>query len=108
MFQRYNGGNMDEGWTRLMFEQFDVPFKSLMDAELRKGDLNATFDVIVLPADSVAAMTGEAGAAAGAGGRGGRGGGGAAPAVKGAAAVAARVAAAAPRRSTAAGSAPKA
>ncbi len=83
MFQRYNGGNMDEGWTRLMFEQFDVPFKSLMDAELRKGDLNATFDVIVLPADSVAAMTGEAGAVAGAGGRGGRGGGGAAPAGEG-------------------------
>jgi hypothetical protein len=34
-------GNMDEGWTRLMFEQFNVPFKSLMDAELRKGGLDA-------------------------------------------------------------------
>ena len=59
MYQRYSGGNMDEGWTRLMFEQFNVPFKSLMDAELKKGDLNASFDVIVLPADSIAAMTGE-------------------------------------------------
>ena len=59
MYQRYGGGNMDEGWTRLMFEQFNVPFTSLMDAEIRKGDLNARFDVIVLPADSVAAMTGE-------------------------------------------------
>ena len=59
MYQRYGGGNMDEGWTRLMFEQFNVPFKSLMDAELKKGDLNASYDVIVLPADSVAAMTGE-------------------------------------------------
>jgi Zinc carboxypeptidase len=75
MYQRYGGGNMDEGWTRLMFEQFNVAFKSLMDAELRKGGLNATYDVIVLPADSVAAMTGEAEAGAG-GGRGGRGGGG--------------------------------
>ena len=59
MYQRYGGGNMDEGWTRLMFEQFNVPFKSLMDAEIKKGDLNANYDVIVLPADSVAAMTGE-------------------------------------------------
>ena len=25
MYQRYGGGNMDEGWTRLMFEQFNVP-----------------------------------------------------------------------------------
>ena len=37
MYQRYGGGNMDEGWTRLMFEQFNVPFKSLMDAETEEG-----------------------------------------------------------------------
>ena len=59
MYQRYGGGNMDEGWTRLMFEQFNVPFKSIMDAEIKKGELNASYDVIVLPADSIAAMTGE-------------------------------------------------
>ena len=75
MYQRYGGGNMDEGWTRLMFEQFNVPFKSLMDAEIKKGDLNAAYDVIVLPADSVTAMTGEASPGAG-GGRGGGGGAG--------------------------------
>jgi hypothetical protein len=76
MYQRYGGGNMDEGWSRLMFEQFNIPVKPLMDAEIRKGDLNASYDAIILPADSVAAMTGEpagAGAAEG-GGRGGRGG----------------------------------
>jgi hypothetical protein len=44
-----------------------------MDAELKAGNLNAKYDVIVLPADSTAAMTGEAGAA---GGRGGAAGGG--------------------------------
>jgi hypothetical protein len=85
MYQRYGGGNMDEGWSRLMFEQFNMPVKPLMDAEIRKGDLNASYDVIILPADSVAAMTGEpaggpgggpGGGAAPAGGRGGRGGGG--------------------------------
>lgn len=70
LFQRYGGGNMDEGWTRLMFEQFNVPFKTLMDAELKKGSLEASYDVIVLPADSVAAMTGERPAGGGGGGRG--------------------------------------
>ncbi|MCC7244003.1 MAG: peptidase M14 family protein [Acidobacteria bacterium] len=69
MLQRYRGGNMDEGWTRLMFEQFDVPYRSIMDAEIRKGSLSASYDVIVLPADSVAMMTGERPPAAG-GGRG--------------------------------------
>ena len=76
MLQRYGGGNMDEGWTRLMFEQFNVPYTSLMDAEIKKGGLEAKYDVIVLPADSVAAMTGERAPAAAGGGRGGGGGGG--------------------------------
>jgi hypothetical protein len=70
MLQRYGGGNMDEGWTRLMFEQFDVPYASLMDAEIKKGGLEAKYDVIVLPADSVAAMTGERPPAGAGGGRG--------------------------------------
>jgi hypothetical protein len=74
MLQRYNGGNMDEGWTRLMFEQFGVPYKSVMDAEIRKGGLESAYDVIVLPADSIPAMTGEAPQGQG-GGRGGQGGG---------------------------------
>ncbi|WP_396626066.1 M14 family metallopeptidase [Luteitalea sp.] len=59
LFQRYRGGNMDEGWTRLLFEQFDVPFTSVRDADLKAGGLQAKFDVIVLPADSIAAMTGD-------------------------------------------------
>ncbi len=52
MYQRYNGGNMDEGWTRLMFEQFNMPYSSVMDAELKAGNLNAKYDTIILPADS--------------------------------------------------------
>ena len=82
MYQRYGGGNMDEGWSRLMFEQFNIPVKPLMDAEIRKGDLNASYDAIILPADSMTAMTGETPAAA-AGGRGGGGGGAAAAVVAG-------------------------
>jgi hypothetical protein len=59
LFQRYGGGNMDEGWTRLMFEQFNVPYTTVRDADLKAGNLEAKFDVIVLPNDSMAAMTGE-------------------------------------------------
>jgi hypothetical protein len=59
LFQRYNGGNMDEGWTRLMFEQFDVPYTTIRDADLTAGNLESKFDVIVLPNDSIQAMTGE-------------------------------------------------
>jgi 8-oxo-dGTP pyrophosphatase MutT (NUDIX family) len=56
-----------------MFEQIDFPVQPLMDAEIRKGDLNAAYDAIILPADSIAAMTGET-PPGGEGGRGGRGG----------------------------------
>jgi Zinc carboxypeptidase len=79
MYQRYGGGNMDEGWSRLMFEQFDIPVKALMDAEIRKSDLNASYDAIILPADSLAAMTGESASPEEGGGRGGRGGRGEGP-----------------------------
>ncbi len=77
MYQRYGGGNMDEGWTRLMFEQFSVPFTTIMDAEIKAPGLDSKFDTIVLPADSIAAMTGErpAGGGGGGGGEGGFGGG---------------------------------
>ena len=73
MYQRYGGGNMEEGWTRLVFEQFDFPYSSVMDAEIQAGDLNASFDVLVFPDDSWAAITGLPGTDGGrrGGGRGG-------------------------------------
>ena len=39
MYQRYYGGNMDEGWTRLMLEQFGFPYTSLFDPEIKAGKL---------------------------------------------------------------------
>ncbi len=59
MYQRYRGGNIDEGWTRLLLEQFGFPYTSILDAEIKKGDLNAKYDAIILPHDSTAAITGE-------------------------------------------------
>ncbi len=58
LFQRYYGGNMDEGWTRLCFENFSFPYNTLMSEEIIEGDLNKKFDIIILPSDSPEAVTG--------------------------------------------------
>ena len=39
----------DEGWTRLILEKFEFPYTSLHDADIRAGDLNANYDVIIIP-----------------------------------------------------------
>jgi hypothetical protein len=75
--------SMDEGWTRFIFDQNHIPYTRLVDAGIRKGDLQQKFDVIVLPDNSARAITsgsrgfGEGEAPAGGGGNtaqaGGRG-----------------------------------
>jgi hypothetical protein len=72
LFQRYGGGNVDEGWTRWLIEQWGFDYNSLFDPEIKKGDLNAKYDVIIFPDDATATLTGEPGTG---GGRGGYGGG---------------------------------
>lgn len=42
-------GNMDEGWTRFIFDSFNAPYSSVRDAEIRKGQLHAQYDVLILP-----------------------------------------------------------
>ena len=59
MYQRYMGGNMDEGWTRWTLEKFQIPYKSVMTEEMEEGDLKKNYDVILFPSDSTANMTGE-------------------------------------------------
>jgi hypothetical protein len=44
-------GNMDEGWTRYVFDTFNAPFETLRDPGLTEGDLRRRFDAIVLPSD---------------------------------------------------------
>lgn len=41
--------NADEGWTRFLFEQFEFPFKSVHDSDVRAGNLEQNYDVIVFP-----------------------------------------------------------
>lgn len=38
----------DEGWTRLLFDTFDVPYKSVSNADVKKGAI-ADYDVLVFP-----------------------------------------------------------
>ncbi len=42
--------SMDEGWTRLVFDQFQIPFRSVSNDDFRNGRLD--LDVIVLAADN--------------------------------------------------------
>jgi hypothetical protein len=66
LVDRY-GGSMPSGWTRLEFENFEIPYTTVFPAELDAGNLKAKYDVIVFPSDM---------SIGGGGGRGGGGGGG--------------------------------
>lgn len=44
-------GNMDEGWTRYVFDTFNAPFETLRNISFAEGNLRRRFDVIVLPSD---------------------------------------------------------
>jgi hypothetical protein len=39
----------DEGWTRLILENYEFPYSSIHDADIRAGNLNANYDVIIVP-----------------------------------------------------------
>lgn len=41
-------GNMDEGWTRFVFDTFNVPYTSIRDVDMRQGGLNSKFDAVIL------------------------------------------------------------
>lgn len=43
-------GSMDEGWTRFVFDSFQIPYSSVSDQNFRNGTLD--YDVIILAADS--------------------------------------------------------
>jgi hypothetical protein len=44
--------NMDEGWTRLILENYEFPFSTIHNAEIRAGYLEERFDAIILPNQS--------------------------------------------------------
>lgn len=42
--------SMDEGWTRLILENFQIPFSAIRDTDVKNGNLN--YEAIILPSDS--------------------------------------------------------
>jgi len=59
MYQRYGGGNMDEGWTRWTLEKFEIPYTSIMHKEIEEDKLKEKYDVILFPSDRKDSITGE-------------------------------------------------
>jgi hypothetical protein len=48
MYQPWTGGNMDEGWTRWVLEQYEFGSSPIHNAEIRAGALRQKFDAIIL------------------------------------------------------------
>jgi hypothetical protein len=48
MYQPWTGGNMDEGWTRWVLEQYEFNLTSVHNADIRAGKLRQRFDAIIL------------------------------------------------------------
>jgi len=41
--------NIDEGWTRFIFEKNGIPYSSMRDADIKRGSLSRNIDTIILP-----------------------------------------------------------
>lgn len=50
-------GNMDEGWTRFVFDSFNVSYSSLTDKAIREEGLSGKYDVVLLPSQRRREMT---------------------------------------------------
>ena len=51
IYQNSRAGNMDEGWTRYVFDTFNVPFESAGEAAINQASPSARFDVMILPSE---------------------------------------------------------
>ena len=51
IYQSSRAGNMDEGWTRYVFDTFNVPYQSLNEAVFDDTNPRGKFDAIVLPSE---------------------------------------------------------
>jgi hypothetical protein len=48
IYQSYSP-SMDEGWTRWVLDQFEIPYAVLRDADIRRSELRSHLDVIIIP-----------------------------------------------------------
>src|SRR2546430_1240764 len=51
IYQSSRAGNMDEGWTRYVFDSFNVPNQSLNETALNDANPREKFDAIILPSE---------------------------------------------------------
>jgi hypothetical protein len=50
------GGNADAGWTRMVFDKFEIPYTFMRDAEIKEGKLIDKYDAIILPDSSTSSF----------------------------------------------------
>jgi hypothetical protein len=55
VYQNSRAGNMDEGWTRYVFDTFNVPYRSLNETSINDANPRANFDAIILPSEQTRA-----------------------------------------------------
>jgi len=48
--------NADEGWTRWLFEQFEIPYKNIHNEDIKAGNLDDRFDVIIFPSQRTSSI----------------------------------------------------
>jgi len=58
LYRRYLGGNSDEGWSRLLFDRWGMPYQRVEADGIRGGAL-ADLDVFLIPADDLEALEGK-------------------------------------------------
>jgi len=59
IYQRFYGGNMEEGWTKLVLEEFSFPYTQVRDQSIKTGELDKLVDLIIFPDDPLPYITGE-------------------------------------------------
>jgi len=59
VYQRYWGGNIDEGWTRWVLEQHGFDYVTVMDEEVKEGGLNEKYDALIIPSDDRRVLLGK-------------------------------------------------
>ena len=58
LYQRFYGGNAEEGWTRWLLEQYGYSYTTVHDKDVKEG-LKEKYDILILPSDATPVITGE-------------------------------------------------
>jgi hypothetical protein len=56
MYKRYAGGNMDEGWTNWLLQDFEFELTSLFNKDMKDASVAQNYDVIIIPDDTADAV----------------------------------------------------